>query len=367
MKRVMHGGLLALCLASCSAFADMTATDAFNEGTAFGKANLGVAKGKIDTPTATTGVPNYAASDPASGYYMDGKGSLTTPAAASVTSCTSSSGAADPDAHTHGKCEATRMLMKDPGKKDLMFPLNKKTDPLVMKRNAVVGDPETYLGSLIVSGAYSGCATRTIKNPDQYLTETCNQYLAAGEERCQEILNIIVQMKELCVPGTYENPFTFTTRDRGGETWVTSSLCAGGGIRVQCWSGGGQTKAFTIPLNDPATTPVLGTTCYPHTKYPSLYRLFYYQNLVCNSATNSCSVQMFDIPAWAPNSYSCPGGGSSGGDGYCYDQDGTRVGAETSTPNIQHSWTQTFRINSSEPAFIDSWDNQCSALEARLP
>jgi len=56
---------LALCLASCSAFAGMTATDAFNEGNTFGKANIGTAKAKISTSTASDankGVPNYTAS-----------------------------------------------------------------------------------------------------------------------------------------------------------------------------------------------------------------------------------------------------------------------------------------------------------------
>lgn len=352
--------------------ADMTPSGAFSDGQAFGNANVGTAKAKINSTGASTEVPNYTASDPASGYYMGGTGSLNAPASTDVLGCTSTPGTADPDAHTHGKCESVRMLMDDPGKKNVMFPLNPKTDPIAVKRDLVAGDAETYLGSLIVSGAYAGCATKTVQDPDTYQTETCNQYLTAGEETCVETLNIIVQMNEVCVPGTYENPFTFTTHDRGGETWTTSSLCAGGGIRVQCSSGGSQTKSFTIPLNDPAATPVMGTTCYPHTKYPQLFRRFYYQNLVCDSTANSCTVQMFDVPDWAPYLYSCPPGQIQGlygyPDGNCYDYDGNNLGAATLLgPNIEHTWTQTFRINSSEPTFIDSWDDQCTALEARLP
>ncbi len=360
--------LSSLVFASYAHSAGMTPADAFSDGQSFGSANKGTAKAKINTTEASTGVPNYTSTDPASSYYMGGMGSLTAPATSGMLSCTSTPGSSDPDAHTHGKCESVRMLMNDPGKKNVMFPLNPKTDPLATKRDLVAGDAETYLGSLIVSGAYSGCVTKTVKDPDTYQTETCNQYLTAGEESCLETLNIIVEMNEVCVPGTYEYPYTFTTRDRGGETWVTSSLCAGGGIRVQCWSGGGQTNSFTIPLNDPAVTPVLGTTCYPHTKYPSLFRRFYYKDLVCNGPANSCTVTMFDVPDWDPDIYRCPSNQDLAY-GSCYSQnDGSYVGPATYVGlNIQHIWTQQFRINSSEPTFVDSWDNQCGPLEARLP
>lgn len=202
----MRKVLLSLCLASSAVCAapPMTPAGAFNDGTTFGKANIGTAKAKISTTEAsstTKGVPNYTATDPASSYYMGGTGSLTAPAASNVTACTS--GTAATDAHTHGKCEGVRMLMKDPGKKDLMFPLSKTADPLVVKRNAVAGDAETYLGSLIVKGAYSGCATKAVKDPDTFQTETCNQYLTAGEEKCHEILTVTVTTSESCVQGTW--------------------------------------------------------------------------------------------------------------------------------------------------------------------
>lgn len=207
----MKALLLPLCLVSSVTCADMTANDAFNEGNTFGKANVGTAKSKISTTTASdanTGVPNYTATDPASSYYMGGTGSLTAPATAGVTGCTSTAGTADPDPHTHGKCEGVRMLMNDPGKKNVMFPLNATTDPLVVKRNMVSGDAETYLGSLIVSGGYAGCAEKTVKDPDKYETETCNQYLTAGEERCEEVLSVIVTTK-FCTPG--EILFAYST------------------------------------------------------------------------------------------------------------------------------------------------------------
>jgi len=36
---------------------------------------------------------------------------------------------------------------------------------------------------------YAGCAVKTVKDPDKYETETCNQYLTAGEERGEEVLS----------------------------------------------------------------------------------------------------------------------------------------------------------------------------------
>lgn len=196
--------ILPVLFAGNAIAAGMTPSAAFTEGTTFGNANVGTAKAKIDSGVASdasSGVPNYTTSHPASGYYSGGLGSLTAPASTSVLGCTSTTGSSDPDPHTHGQCESTRMLMDDPGKKNVMFPLNPKTDPIAVTRDLVSGDAETYLGSLIVSGAYSGCATKTVKDPDTYQTETCNQYLTAGEESCQEILTVTVSV-EFCEPGT---------------------------------------------------------------------------------------------------------------------------------------------------------------------
>lgn len=182
----------------------MSPTDAFNAGSTFGNTEIGTAKGAISDANAKDpgkGIPNYTDNDPASANYLGGYGSLTGPASTQANDCVTNS--SDPDAHIHGKCEATRMLLKDPGKKNAMFPLDKKLDPLVVKRNVVSADAESYLGSLIVKGDYNGCVKRTITNPDQYETEFCHQFLTRNDQSCTETLTVTVTVIETCVPGTY--------------------------------------------------------------------------------------------------------------------------------------------------------------------
>lgn len=159
--------------------------EAFNQGTDFGKSEVGDVKGQISTTNASGSIPNYTNTNGASNYYLDGKGSLAAPASGDVTNCTSASSDTDPDAHTHGKCEGVRMLMSDPGKKNLMFPLNKNTDPLVLERNKVKANPDAYLGSLNTSGNYSACVEKTVTEPNVYTEEICNEAIGLETSKCK--------------------------------------------------------------------------------------------------------------------------------------------------------------------------------------
>jgi hypothetical protein len=373
--------LLPLWLTSHVACADMSATDAFNDGSAFGTDNVGAAKNNINTTTASGGVPNYTATDPASGYFMGGQGSLTPPAAASVTNCTSTPGTADPDPHTHGKCEGVRMLMNDPGKKNVMFPLSSATDPLVVKRNMVAGDAETYLGSLIVSGANSGCANKTVKDPDKYQTETCQQYLAAGEEACEEVLSVTVTTK-FCTPGavlysysTYKgdtiqlvcdaNPSKLrVTGNFNGWCYpeyvpfqhlavisveATPKILAKGSISYYQTGGGcysddaGNTSCEPISINGPISSmhPELTPN---NVLFGSYYRrgcMVELKPSACDLSAETCTFNLRLI-----NQYNWD-------DSYYPD-----IVADLTTPPMK-----TPQYHAEE----DFWDNQCSALEARLP
>ena len=368
-----RGGLLILYLASSGAYAGMTPTDAFNDGNTFGQANAGTAKGLISTTTASdanNGVPNYTATDPASGYYMGGTGSLTAPATAGVTDCTSTAGTADPDAHTHGKCEGVRMLMNDPGKKSVMFPLNKTTDPLVVKRNTVAGDPETYLGSLIVGGAYAGCAEKTIKDPDKYETETCNQYLTAGEERCEEILTVKVTT-EFCNPGEVLYSYSSYKGDRVQLLCDAnpSRLRVTGNFNGWCYWDYRPFQHLAFVSVEPTPTIVQkGTVAYYRTGkngsgpikgpiatmhpeltpnnvlFGSYYRrgcMVELKSSACDMSKETCTFNLRFI-----NQYNWD-------DSYYPD-----IVADLITPPMR-----TPQYHAEE----DIWDNQCSALEARLP
>ena len=182
MIKISQAVMLASMLVVQSAMADVGS--AFSQGTQFGKDNVGNVKGQITTSNANASVPNYTTSNSASSYYQNGQGSLNAPAAGDVSSCTLTPGTSDGDAHTHGKCESVRMIMNDPGKKNVMFPLDKNTDPLVIERNNVRANPESYLGSLAPSGNYSACVDRVINEPDTYTEEVCNQYINREDITC---------------------------------------------------------------------------------------------------------------------------------------------------------------------------------------
>lgn len=356
------------CLAASPLYAaDMTTSDAFNEGNTFGKAELGTAKGKINTPTASTGVPNYTASDPASSYYAGGMGSLTAPAAAGVSACTSTLGTSDPDPYTHGKCESTRMLMNDPGKKDVMFPLNKKTDPLVLKGNAVKGDADTYLGSLIVSGAYSGCAEKIIKDADKYETETCNQYLTAGEEKCQEILSVAITTTDSCVPGSWYGGFLVGSPPNWGHFQRVHAQCdigrADGMIRLR-FTPEGLHGACAVGYLDVPKTP------FTVSDYVGWGSETVCDDWDCSTSTVPVNFELTNVHHWKGSctvtnyigfepgyTQGCTGGTCS----YVFRQTDSRWG------NI---YVPMVAAPFNEPKLIitetDTWDNQCSALEARL-
>jgi len=360
--------LSSLVFASCAHSAGMTPADAFSDGQSFGSANKGTAKAKINMTEASTGVPNYTSTDPASSYYMGGMGSLTAPATTGMLSCTSTPGSSDPDANTHGKCESVRMLMNDPGKKNVMFPLNPKTDPLATKRDLVAGDAETYLGSLIVSGSYSGCATKTVKDPDTYQTETCNQYLTAGEESCQEILTVSITTSESCVPGTWYGGFVLGIPSYGWTNQIdvycdinrNDGMLAlrftPTGLHGACALGYLDVPKAPFTVSDTVQYGVVRTTCDGDGNCTDTYG---YKNNELTSIHNwkgSCTVTNYIgyEPGYTQGCVSdvCT---------YTFRAIDNRWGNQA--VNSAGSFTPP-KIIVTE---TDTWDNQCGPLEARLP
>lgn len=356
-------GMMLCCLTASAAHASgLTADEAFTEGGAFGKANIGTAKSNITTETATTGVPNYAASDAASSHFMAGQGSLTAPATSGVIDCTSTPGTADPDAHTHGKCESTRMLMNDPGKKNMMFPLDKNTDPLVVKRDAIKSDPDTYLGSLNVSGAYSGCATKTVKDPDTYLTETCNQYLMEGEESCNERLTVTIKTTESCVPGTWYGGFRLPFPIQQVDIFCDMNR-ADGMIRLRftpyelhgvCSVGYLDVPKAPFTVSDKVQYGVTGHTCDTDGCRDE-YGYLNYEVVTINHWKGSCTVKNF-IGYEPGYIQGCSGDTCS----YTFRAIDWRWGNQAVA-------TAGFTLPKISVTETDFWDNQCAALEARLP
>lgn len=396
----MRGWCLPVVLAVVSpACADMTPAQAFDAGKAFGQSGAGAAavKGAISGTSAAVKVPQYGTSNANSAYYGGGDGDTRTPGSARVTECASRTYS---DPRQQVECDAINDLANNRSTRPPL--IITPADPILVQGRAVKADPFALAGAF--GGAYGACRTTTVTRPATYEEEICNEYKTLGDQACQKTLSVTVRTDSLCVTGSYEYPHLYTTDDVGGEDWRIDSLCAGGTIRVQCWSGGYQNTSFVVPLDATGTIPVYGTTCYPHTHYPNRKHRFYYSNPQCDAATKLCTVRIHDVPDWDPDSffvygdawdpylYACPAGQTAGfdiqscdGDGNCstlarnrcYQQqcggpvfgwscDWVDVGAATITGiRSLRSWIQTFHSEGETYTFEDHWDDRCTLLEAR--
>lgn len=308
---------------------------AFTDGTAFGKTNTGKTKGQITTDNATGTIPNYTTTDSASSYYLDGKGSLTAPAAGDVNNCTTTKGDADADAYVHGKCEGVRMIMQDPGKKNVMFPINKTTDPLMVKRNAVKADPDSYLGSLTTTGNYSGCVEKTITQPDSYTTEVCDQFLKRVDKTCQEILSVTVTKVTSCtgvsLSGAPSGGYYTTTASCGAteELGAVFTLNVAPPYQIHHHKWNSDYYGITRYLSKGAPFDV---TQYMAVTYKGWQ--WEHARVVWDGVD---TVTVFGNP------------GNMGGPLYPY-----------YTIKINGGWQLNYN-------YTDTWDDQCAALKARLP
>jgi hypothetical protein len=260
------------------------------------------------------------------------------------------------------------MLMNDPGKKNVMFPLNSTTDPLVVKRNTVSGDAETYLGSLIVNGAYAGCAEKTVKDPDKYQTETCNQYLTAGEESCNEILTVSITTSESCVPGTWYGGYSLGIPVYG---WVNQVdiYCdmnrSDGMLRLRftpiglhgvCSIGYLDVPKSPFTVADSVGWGVIGQTCDGDGNCSDSYGPVNYELTSIHNWKGACTVTNYIgyEPGYAQGCVGDTCNFTFRALDSRWGNQAVATGGPFTPPKIIVTET-------------DSWDNQCTALEARLP
>lgn len=368
--------LLAFITQACFA-AGMSTTEAFNAGTTFGKDNIQGVKGQISTTKATTSVPNYTSTSSESSYYQGGKGSLSAPASGQVTGCTSTTGKSDPDAATHGKCESVRMIMKDPGKKDALYPINKNTDPLMTKRNTVRDSAEAYLGLSAPTGSYSGCTEKTTTTPDQYITESCNEWPQKTQEQKSCFKTAIVTIESVqagnCPQGTWiKHKFDNTifpwaqvtefwqycdnSRPNGAAFLVYTTNQSFGYLTIQ-----GDAPPIAIPPNPISSFNPTTSSLYWN---PDAFNGTFPKALPVSSKLGlgiGCSHSQKPVPALSVVSCSINQCTMQAGV-LCYDMIRNRiVGAHNGTPfNIPRPGYQT------QTTIKVGWDNGCAALESQV-
>lgn len=169
-------------------------SEAFSEGTQFGRSGNAAARARIDTGTASTTVPGFTPSAPAASYF--GGAGLGAPAAAALTNCAAGA-AQDPT------CAAVNFSQTNPARRPsfTIAPNN----PLLARARAITADPASIAGNL--TGTYSACTTQTVTSPDIFATRTCNEYRAVEHHTCSKTLTVNVADAGLsCNYGDYLTP-----------------------------------------------------------------------------------------------------------------------------------------------------------------
>lgn len=324
-----------LLVVSAAAHADPAGmSGAFTQGANFGKAKNAATKSGITTGAAQANVPHPASSSPASGYF--GSPGLGTPAAATINVCASAS--LDPGSYNDQACKAVNFSQTNPAARP-QFTLH-PTDPLFANTRTILNDPAAVAGN--IAGTYSGCTTQTVKTPDVFQTQVCNEYRTLEETTCNKTLTVKVVDNGLnCSYGAYltANPRIALIR----PFVFVGAICADD-IRFMWIYGFSECNGSNAAISVPTIVPS-----------PDYQRLIV--NLGCGGQyylEGSCPGGNCSYQVGIPNgSFVC--------DEYC--DDGCCAGHVADYPMANFTYrrpTHTFSIT-------DAWDNQCAALEARLP
>jgi hypothetical protein len=298
-------------------------SDAFSQGTALGRSGNAAARSQINGNTAQSNVPGYTTNPPQSSYF--GGVGISTPAAAAANACTGPGDSGDLAAQA---CNAINFSQTNPTRRPI-FSIT-QTDPLLTGSKAITADPQAIAGN--IAGTYSGCTVQTTTTPDRFETALCHQVRTTETLSCDKVLIVTPVQTPGCSDGQ------FLTR-------VTADPCPGCidyiAFDFSCGSNSYLMHAFTIAKASGQVFMELGSQIVPGTlntqipQTPGPSRIdgsFCYQT----HYSQSCSGANCSIGAWFSNP--CQG--------------------------TSYYGVSTFAMPTTV-SFIDTWDNQCAALEAR--
>ena len=298
-------------------------SDAFSQGTVLGRGGNAAARSQINGNTAQSNVPGYTTNPPQSSYF--GGAGISTPAAAAAKACAGLGDSGDLAAQA---CNAINFSQTNPTRRPI-FSIT-QTDPLLTGSKAITADPQAIAGN--IAGTYSGCTVQTTTTPDRFETALCHQVRTTETLSCDKVLIVTPVQTPGCSDGQ------FLTR-------VTADPCPGCidyiAFDFSCGSNSYLMHAFTIAKASGQVFMELGSQIVPGTlntqipQTPGPSRIdgsFCYQT----HYSQSCSGANCSIGAWFSNP--CQG--------------------------TSYYGVSTFAMPTTV-SFIDTWDNQCAALEAR--
>ena len=234
---LIFGGIDAHAGSSTSGASSAAAMAA--QATAFGQSANPSIFNNINTGTessSSTGVPNYSNNYSASSYFANGQGNLDTPANSTVSGCVTTTGAQDPNAFTHGQCEAIRMLNNNNPTTNPNPYTIPTTDPLMTTLKNVQTNSASYLGSMSPSGSYTSCVQQQQTTSPQYTDETCVQAYGTSTNACNKLLNVVVTPVSVPGCGAVANSAqgdllgAFNGGDR--NTWITVNCNGPNGFTI---------------------------------------------------------------------------------------------------------------------------------------
>jgi len=298
-------------------------SDAFSQGTVLGRGGNAAARSQINGNTAQSNVPGYTTNPPQSSYF--GGAGISTPAAAAANACTGPGDSGDLAAQA---CNAINFSQTNPTRRPI-FSIT-QTDPLLTGSKAITADPQAIAGN--IAGTYSGCTVQTTTTPDRFETALCHQVRTTETLSCDKVLIVTPVQTPGCSDGQ------FLTR-------VTADPCPGCidyiAFDFSCGSNSYLMHAFTIAKASGQVFMELGSQIVPGTlntqipQTPGPSRIdgsFCYQT----HYSQSCSGANCSIGAWFSNP----------------------------CQRTSYYGVSTFAMPTTV-SFIDTWDNQCAALEAR--
>jgi hypothetical protein len=320
-----------------------TPAEAFQQGQSMGASGSAAIGREIESGTSTATVPNYSDAQPQSSLFAGGSGSLVPPGAAQVSGCQVNP--ADPDPLKRQQCDATNFLAKKSTTASFNLP---PTDPVLKAAKPITGNPESILGSM--SGTYSACTPQTVTAPARKQIEVCAETRAPEERSCEKVLTVTVTTSQSCVPGTW---FAGGSADRNNVDHMTGYVYCDPGrgperhlVQVYAYGANGACTgpiALEIDQTRPGT-PFSAGTLQPH--WENACRPTPAQVIAGGCSGKTCSAR-FDFAQLVRT-----------------------FDPKTRTFVFVPTWLWSFWVSYQLPeVFVteaDSWNNQCSAYEARL-
>lgn len=311
-----------LCVSAQPAQAQ-SLSDAFNQGAAMGRSGNAAARTQINPSTAQSTVPGYTSSPPQASYF--GSAGLGSQAAAATSACAAAGNGATTGAQA---CNAVNFSQTNPTRR-LTFSIA-PNDPLLTRARTITADPQSIAGN--IAGTYSGCRVQTTTTPDRFETALCHQYRTTETLTCDKVLIVTPVLTPGCSDGEFLTRVTADPCPACIDYLAFDFSCAVDSYRMHAFTidkGSGEVYMDLGAQNVPGAL----NTQIPKSPGPSRIDGFYcYQTFY----SQSCSGANCSIGAWFANP--CQGTSFEG--------------------------VSTFAMPT-RVSFTDTWDNQCSALEAR--